>query len=84
MDHWYKVDTSFVPSSCLCVFVVNLCYAGAPRRADELGWEVGTGDKQIKIHLEATKILNHAALSDDTEQVAAQIVDAAFKAMPSC
>jgi hypothetical protein len=49
----------------------------------------GAGDKQIRVHHqdtkaqrrheEGTKKLNREALPDDTERVATQIVDAAFK-----
>ncbi len=74
-----------MPSSCLRVFVVNLCYAGPLRHADDLRWGV---ERQInrkefttktRRHKEGTKILNHEVLPDDTERVATQIVDAAFK-----
>ncbi len=65
--------------------MVNLYCAGTLRRADDLRWRV---EREIngkefttktQRHKEGTKILNYDPAPDDTERVATQIVDAAFK-----
>ncbi len=65
--------------------MVNLYCAESLRRADDLRWgverEINRKEFTTKTrsHKEGTKILNYDPAPDDTERVATQFVDAAFK-----